>query len=103
MNKVLPYLAGFAQLILFYVVFLAGTLLNPFPLRWFVTHPTPDEARFFNPDGLILMSGMYILILLAEAAFRRFPRQALPTTIAFALAVLFGFISKIGFATHEMY
>ena len=45
-------LSFIAQTVLFFLVFLAGTLWDPFHLKWFVTHPTLTSTRYFVPDGL---------------------------------------------------
>jgi predicted ABC-type exoprotein transport system permease subunit len=60
-------LAVVGQFCLFFVVFLAGTLWDPFHLRWFVTQPSPTSTRYFVPDGLILCVLLYLVILAIEA------------------------------------
>jgi hypothetical protein len=103
MKTVFLILAGLIQFAFFYLVFLGGTfagaLFDPLHLRWFVSHPTPFSTRYFTPDGLLLLIAVYLLLLAAEAIFKaRRPHRAI-TTAAFVLALLFGFVSKIGFIT----
>ena len=90
------------QLFLFYVVFLAGSLWDPFKMRWFVSHPTLTSTRYFVPDGLLLAFALYLLILLIEAAAKRIRTAGTLTTIAFVLAVIFGLLSKFGWLTHDV-
>ena len=96
-------LLTFVQCVLFLLVFLAGSLANPFHLRWSVTHPTPFTTHFFVPDGLILATALYILILLVEAVRKRLTTSGLWTTAAFVLALIFGFLAKFGSVTHDLY
>ena len=91
------------QFFLLFVVFLAGTLLDPFKLKWFITHPTLTTTRYFVPDGLILMILLYLLFLLVSALMKKFRTAAPLTTVALLLALLFGFLSKFGFATHDLF
>lgn len=96
-------LIGFLQFLLFLVVFAAGSLLNPFGLRWFVTHPTPLTVRDFSPGGLLLALGLYVLIVALQAARKRLPHAALITSAALALAVALGLAARFGFATREIF
>ncbi len=91
-----------AQTILFLIVFLGGTLWDPFHLKWLITHPTLSSTRFFVPDGLILMLALYLLILIFEAARKRLDASGLLSSIAFVLALTLGLISRFGFATHDL-
>ncbi len=92
-----------AQTILFLIVFLAGTLWDPFHLKWFVTHPSPGATRFFVPDGLILIAILYLLIVIIEAVAKRFETAGRWTSIAFVIAIILGLMSKFGLATHDIY
>jgi hypothetical protein len=92
-----------AQLILFYLVFLAGSLLDPFKMKWFLTHPTPLSTRFYVPDGLLLMIGLYLLILIAEALAKRIRTAGTLTSIAFVLVLALGVFSKFGWVTRELF
>ena len=91
------------QLILFYIVLLAGFLLDPFHMKWFVTHPSATSVRYYVPDGLILAFVLYVVILLLELVAKRIAQLAPWTTIAFVLAIVLGFLSKFGFATHDAF
>ena len=91
------------QLFLFYAIFLVGSLLDPFKMKWFISHPTPLSTRFFVPDGLLLMIAFFVLILLAEGAAKRIRTAGMLTSIAFVVALLFGFLSKFGWATHDLF
>lgn len=91
-----------AQAVLFLVVFLAGTLWDPFHLQWFITHPGSTSTRFFVPDGLILMLALYALILVLEAARKRLATSGVWTSLAFVLALVLGLLSKFGFASHDL-
>ena len=92
-----------AQFVLFLLVFLGGTLLDPFHLKWSVTHPTLTSTRYFVPDGLLLMVAVYLILLGIEAARKRLRTSGLWTTLAFLLALATGFLSKFGFATHDLF
>jgi hypothetical protein len=91
------------QLFLFYIVFLVGSLLDPFKMKWFVSHPDPSSTRFFVPDGLLLMIGVFLLILLVEALAKRMRSAGTLTAIAFVMALLLGIFSKFGWATHDLF
>ena len=92
---------------LFTAIFFLGSFLgvlhrDPFPMQWFVTHPAPGVVRYFVPTGLILMSGVYCLVFLVEAAARRVRTAGLWTTIVYLLALVVGLVEKFGFATHDL-
>ena len=91
------------QTCVFLVVFLAGSLIDPFHLKWFATRVSATATRFFVPDGLILMCGAYVLLLLAELAGRRLARAGVWTTAAFIIALVCGFLAKFGMVTHDSY
>jgi hypothetical protein len=91
------------QFLVFFMVFLAGSLLDPFKMRWFVSHPSPEATRFFVPDGLILMVLLYIVILAAEVARRRLRGPGVLTSVAFVVALALGLLSKFGWATHDLF
>lgn len=95
-------LLGAVQLFLFYAVFLAGSLFDPFRMKWFITHPTPLSTRYFVPDGLLLATGLFLLILVGEALAKRIRSAGIPTSIAFVAALLLGLLSKFGWATHDL-
>ena len=61
------------------------------------------STRFFVPDGLLLMIGLFLLILIIEASSKRMRSAGLLTTIGFVLALLLGIFSKFGWATHDLF
>ena len=91
------------QTCVFLALFLVGSLLDPFHLKWFATQVSATATRFFVPDGLILMCGAYALLLVAELASRRSARLGVWTTAAFVIALLCGFLAKFGMVTHDLY
>ena len=91
------------QLLLFYVVFLAGSLLDPFHLKWMVSHPTLTSTRYFVPDGLIVMTVLFVLILGVEAGMKRLRTAGMLSTVGYVLALLLGFLSHFGWATHDLF
>ncbi len=99
MKKAFAILVQFA---VFFIVFLGGSLADPLKLRWFVSHPTPVSTRWFVPDGLILMIALYVVVIGVEAASKRLNLASL-TSAAFALALIFGLLSKFGWATHDLF
>ena len=90
------------QLVLFLLVFLAGSFFPPFHVEH-VLIATPGAARVFIADGLLLMVALYVLILIVEAIAKRLRTAALWTTVAFLLAILFGFMMKFGFLTRSTF
>ena len=92
-----------AQFCLFFLVFLAGTLADPFHMKWFVTQVSRTSTRYFVPDGLILALALYLLIVGIEAARKRLRVSGTGTTIAFVVAIALGFLSKFGMATHDLF
>jgi hypothetical protein len=93
----------FLQFILFLLVFLAGSLWHPLRIQWLITHPTPTATRYFAPEGLLLMVGIYIAILVIELLRKRVLSAGIPTTIAFVLALVLGWAAKFGFVTHDIF
>ena len=91
------------QFVLFFLVFLGGTLLDPFRLKWLVTHPSATSVRYFVPDGLILMVVLYAFVLLVEVLMKRLREGGGGTSAAFFLALVLGLLSKFGMATHDLY
>ncbi len=91
------------QTCVFLVLFLAGSLLDPFHLKWFASRASATATRFFVPDGLILMCVAYVLLLVAEVAGRRLARLGAWTTAAFVIALVCGFLAKFGMVTHDLY
>ena len=95
-------IALIVQTCIFLVLFLVGSLADPFHLRWFATRVSATTTRFFVPDGLILMCGAYGLLLVAELASRRLARLGLWTTLAFVIALVCGFLAKFGMVTRDL-
>lgn len=92
-----------AQTILFLLVFLLGTFLDPFHLKWFVHHPSPLTTRYFVPDGLLLAIALWLLLLAIQALRKRLETSGRRTSIALTLAVILGMLSRFGFATHDRF
>lgn len=88
------------QLILFLVVFAAGSLFPFFHLQYVLTS-TVTATRVFIADGLVLALAIYLLILLAELLTKRLRSAGTWTTLAFLLAIGTGFFLKFGFLTRS--
>jgi hypothetical protein len=98
-------LATILQFFLFLIVFFVGSLL-PLPRPFHHEHvvsSTPAATRIFIGDGLHLMLALFVLILLIEAATKRFRTAAPWTTLAVILAAVLGFMMKFGFLTRSTY
>ena len=95
-------LAVVAQIVLFFLMFAAFSFLQPLGMHWFVSHPSPTVTRYFVADGFVLATALFALILLIEAASKRFGRFGLLTTISYLVAVAAGFAAKLGFVTHDL-
>jgi len=89
-----------AQFVLFFVTFAAGSFLAPFHLRQTLAM-TSEGTRAFVWDGVVLMAGLFVVILLIEAVRKRLRAAAPWTTLALALATVAGLILKLGFMTIE--
>ena len=85
-----------AQLVLFLVVFLVGSLLPAANLL-----PTlsigAGVGRVFVYDGLLLMLALYIVILLIATLRKRMDVAWLNSTLAVLLALILGLAMKFGF------
>ncbi len=90
------------QLVLFLLVFLAGSLFPPFHVEH-VLIATPGSTRVFVADGLLLMLALYVLIVAIEALTKRLRTAAPWTTAALVLAAILGFMMKFGFLTRSAY
>ncbi|HTC75212.1 MAG TPA: hypothetical protein VK684_06525 [Edaphobacter sp.] len=86
------------QLLLFLIVFGAGSLFPPFHFEH-VLIATPGVTRIFVADGLLLMFALYVLIVLVEVMRKRLRTAAPWTTLAVILAAVFGLMMKFGFKT----
>ena len=85
--------------LLFFVLFALGSFLHPFNLHW-ATTATQQGTRYFVADGLLLALGALLAIAMVQSLRKRLcdtPR----TIIAFVLAVVVGYIIKLGFVTVE--
>jgi len=88
--------------VVFSVVFVVGFLVDPFGLKWFVSHPTVTQTRYFVPDGLLLMVGLYVVLLGFSALRKRLGSTWVGTTVGFFLALLLGLALKFGWTTHDL-
>jgi hypothetical protein len=95
-------IATILQFLLFLLVFGIGSILPPFHIQH-VLSATPAATRIFIADGLLLMLGLYVLIVLIEALAKRLRTAAPWTTIALVLAAVVGFALKFGFLTRSAY
>ena len=86
------------QLILFLLVFLVGSLWEPFHFEH-VLIASPGTTRIFIADGILLMFALYILIVLIQILRKRLRTSAPWTTLAVILAAIFGLMMKFGFKT----
>jgi hypothetical protein len=84
------------DLVVFLVVFLAGSLLPELHIlpMWSVAVGT---GEIFVLDGLVLMLAVYVLLLLIAAVRKRLAIGWPVPTIAFGLALILGFLAKFGF------
>ena len=89
------------QFVLFLIVFAIGSLFPPFHIERVLT-TTPTITHLFVADGLVLMLGLYIVIVIIEALMKRVRSTAPMTTLAFVLAGVAGLVMKFGFITHEL-
>ena len=96
------FLVTVLQLLLFLIVFAAGSFLPPFHLEHILI-ATPGFTRIFIADGLVLILLLYIVIVLAEALRKRLRAAAPWTTLAFLLAIAFGLMMKFGFLTRSAF
>ena len=87
------------QFVSYVVVFFAGSLWDPFHLKWFLSRPTPQTLRYFVPDGLILMLLLFVVIVALEAATKKLRIYGLVSAIALLAALSFGLWSKFGWLT----
>lgn len=89
------------QFAIFLIVFAAGSLFPPFHIERVVT-TTPTLTHLFVADGLLIMLGLYVVVIVIEALMKRLGSLASWTTLAFLLAAVFGLMMKFGFITHEV-
>ncbi len=84
------------ELVLFLVVFLGGTLMSGFMglPKWSVA---AGADHIFVLNGLVLMLVVYLILLLISAARKRITSGWQVPTIALALALVLGLLSRFGF------
>jgi hypothetical protein len=90
------------QLILFLIVFFAGSLFPPFHIEHVLSTSTAG-TRIFVADGLLLMVVLLIVILLIEVLRKRIVTSGRWTAAAFILATALGLAMKFGFLTRSAY
>ena len=95
-------IATIFQFVLFLIVFGAGSLFPPFHFEHILI-ATPGSVRIFVADGLLMMFGLYILILIVEAVRKRLRTSAPWSTLAVLLAALLGLMMKFGFLTRSSF
>jgi hypothetical protein len=95
-------IATIFQFLLFVAVFGTGSILPPFHVQHVIS-VTPAATRIFIADGLLLMLGLYVLIILIEALAKRLRTAAPWTTLALIFATSIGFVLKFGFLTRSAY
>jgi hypothetical protein len=95
-------IAVILQLIVFLLVFLAGSFFPPFHLQHILA-ATPTEIHIFIADGLVLMFLLYAVIILIEALTKRLRTAAPWSTLAVILAAILGLMMKFGFLTRSVY
>lgn len=88
---------SFLQLVLFLVVFFAGSILPVFQILPSHIMTFANGTRAFEWDGVYLMLAIFVLILLIEALRKRIRSAAPWTALALALAAILGLAMKFGF------
>ena len=94
-------LAIFAQFLLLLCVDAVGSIFyHPFHIQTLLSG-TPTAPRSFLWDGVVLMLLVYLLLLVIAALRKRIRFSAPGSTLALGLAVLAGYLLKLGFITHN--
>jgi hypothetical protein len=99
-------LLTFLQFLFFLFTFAIGSFLRPFKIQSSLNYPNPDPSihiaitRFFVWDGLLLMLGLGLAILLIEIARKRLASTTW-TTLALIVATAVGLAMKLGFVTQD--
>ena len=85
------------QFVLFSLVYVAGVVMAAFPAYHFLSYVTTmaDGTRF-QWGGVLLTVGLFVLILLIEAARKRLRTAAPWTMVALLLAAIVEFAVKFG-------
>lgn len=92
---------GLVLTVLDLIVFAAGSFARPFGIATQL-QASGAAVRLFLWDGLLLMTGLYLLTLGVEAARKRLGLLWPVTTVAFVLAALLGYWMRFGFVTREL-
>lgn len=87
------------QFVMFLLVYAICSLFPPFHIQRILI-ATPTYSHIFIMDGILIALALYVAIILGETIMKR-RCQITWTTIAFILAVVFGYLMKFGFITHE--
>ena len=90
------------KFLIFFIVFGVGSFFPPFHFEH-VLIATPGVERIFVADGLLLMFGLYVLIVLSEVLRKRLRTSAPWTTVAVVLAAVLGLMMKFGFLTRSAF
>lgn len=93
-------LAVILQFLFFLIIFALGSFLHPFNLHW-AAAASASTTRFFVPDGLLLVLGLFLAIL-AVQALRKRTCDAPWTILSFVLAIAIGYALKFGFVTQDL-
>jgi hypothetical protein len=96
------FLSIILQLILFLIVFFAGSLFPPFHIEHILS-TGPAGTRIFVADGFLLMLALFIVFLLIEVLRKRIVTSGRWTVAAFILATALGLAMKFGFLTRSAY
>jgi len=86
------------QMILLLAVFLVGSLLpgaKVMPMLSVAMGP----GRMFVYDGVLLMLGVYVVMLVIAAARRRIATSGVNASIALVFALVLGLVMKFGFVS----
>jgi hypothetical protein len=87
---------------LFLFIFFVGSFFPPFHFEHILI-ATPGFTRIFIADGLLLMLGLYIVIVLIEVLRNRLRASVPWTTLALILATVLGLMMKFGFLTRSAF
>jgi hypothetical protein len=87
---------------LFLFIFFVGSFFPPFHFEHILI-ATPGFTRIFIADGLLLMLGLYIVIVLIEVLRNRLHASVPWTTLALILATVLGLMMKFGFLTRSAF
>lgn len=86
--------------LLYLVIFAAGSFLHPFSVTS-VLASRGRAARIFIWDGVLFALALYLLTLGIEAAGKRLRDLASWTTGSLIVALVLGYLLRLGFVTRE--